>query len=172
VRASWLDEEGASARGRKREKRQGNAPQPRQRTCYQGGGRACGLGDGFCSCGGNFKSVLYSSIKVEREEGNARRSTGTHREGGLEEGAEVDRSRLGVAEGIVDAEEVAPSDHFVDCPEPEFGHDRAELFGDVIEEVDDVLGLPFRWRELCERGHEKRGKEESEPVNFARRMGS
>jgi hypothetical protein len=107
-----------------------------------------------------LKSVLYSSIKVEREEGNARRSTGTHRKGGLEKGAEVDRSRLGVAEGVVDAKEVAPSNHLVDCPEPEFGHDRAELFGDVVEEVDDVLRLPCRRREVCERGREKRGKEE------------
>ena len=32
------------------------------------------------------------------------------------------------------------ADHIIHRPETQFGHDRSELIGDVVEKVDDMLG--------------------------------
>lgn len=70
-----------------------------------------------------------------------RGDSGTHLPSGLEERGEVEVGRLGVAKRVVDAKEVGTTDHLVDGAESELGHIRPELLGDVVEEVDDVLGL-------------------------------
>lgn len=92
-----------------------------------------------------------------------RGDSGAHLPGGLEERRQVEVGRLGVAERVVDAEEVGTTDHLVDGAESELGHVRPELFGDVVEEVDDVLGLAgelgAQGTANGERGYEDRRSE-------------
>lgn len=50
-------------------------------------------------------------------------------------------SGLGSTEALVDLEHVCAPDHLVDGPEAKLRHVPAELFREVVEEVDDVLRL-------------------------------
>lgn len=59
----------------------------------------------------------------------------------LEHVREVDVLGLGGSERLVDLEDFAVTDHFVDRSETETGHDDSKLLGDHVEEVDDLLGL-------------------------------
>lgn len=48
---------------------------------------------------------------------------------------------LRYAEGLIDFEHVRTSGHLINGAEAQLSHNSAELFGDVIEEVDDLVGL-------------------------------
>jgi hypothetical protein len=53
---------------------------------------------------------------------------------------QVDVLCLGCPEIVTDAQELAVAHHIVDGAEAQLGHDGTELVGDVVEEVDNVLG--------------------------------
>ena len=44
------------------------------------------------------------------------------------------------SQAVVDLQHLGVADHLVDSPESQSSHDGTELVGDVIEEVDHVLG--------------------------------
>ena len=48
---------------------------------------------------------------------------------------------LGVRSFLLDLEHVGTADHLVDRPEAELSHVLTEVFGDVVEEIDDLFGL-------------------------------
>ena len=55
-------------------------------------------------------------------------------------------SRLRSTKLIVHLEHIGPSNHLVDRAEAQLGHIPTELFGEVVEEVNDVLGLSSKLR--------------------------
>ncbi|GKT57393.1 conserved hypothetical protein [Colletotrichum tofieldiae] len=57
-----------------------------------------------------------------------------------QEEGEVDVGGLVGAEIVADPEDLNVANHLVDGAETKLGHDGTELVGDVVEEVDDVLG--------------------------------
>lgn len=52
---------------------------------------------------------------------------------------QIDVLGLGRAEVVADAKDLAVTNHIVDGPEAELGHDGTELVRDIVKEVDDVL---------------------------------
>ena len=64
----------------------------------------------------------------------------------LEDRRQVEVSGLGSTEALVDLEHVCTPDHLVDGPEAKLRHVPAELFCEIVKEVDDVLRL------ACELG--------------------
>ena len=66
---------------------------------------------------------------------------GSHQVCRLENRRQVEQSSLGCSERFVDAKLVGSTNHLVDGSETEFGHDGSQFFDDVVEEVDDLLGL-------------------------------
>jgi hypothetical protein len=65
---------------------------------------------------------------------------------GLEYGTKVDVGRLRVAHAVVNLEHVCATDHLVDGAETELGHDTTQLLCNVVEEIDDMLGLACELR--------------------------
>jgi hypothetical protein len=52
----------------------------------------------------------------------------------------VDVLRLSGAKVVSDSEYFAVADHVVHSSETQLGHDGSEFIGDVVKEVDDMLG--------------------------------
>jgi hypothetical protein len=76
--------------------------------------------------------VLLANV----ESGNTR-AEGVRR---CQDQGQVNVLSLGSTEVIADTKDLAVTDHIVNGPEAELGHDRTELVCDVVEEVDNVLG--------------------------------
>jgi len=60
--------------------------------------------------------------------------------GGGQDQGQVDVLGLSVAQVITDTQDFGAADHLVDGTETKLGHNGTELVGDVVEEVDNVLG--------------------------------
>jgi len=93
---------------------------------------------------GTKRGALVVEAEVELvvlRDGLVGRHARAHLPRRLEQRRQVEARRLGVAQRLVHLEEVGAAHHLVDGAEAELGHDAAQLFGDVVEEVDDVLGL-------------------------------
>ncbi len=69
------------------------------------------------------------------------RSAGPHLPSRLQDGAEVEVGCLRGTTLLVDLEHVSATNHLVDGPEAELGHVTTRVLHNVVEEVDDLLGL-------------------------------
>jgi hypothetical protein len=62
-------------------------------------------------------------------------------------------SLLGRLDVIPDLQQLSTSNHLVDSTNTKLGHNGTELIGDVVEEVDNMLGSPLelfaQLRVLC-----------------------
>jgi len=84
------------------------------------------------------KTDVETVVLLAALEGGSSRS---HLPCGLEDGAEVEVLGLCIPERVVDLEVLGMANHLVDSPEAKLGHDASKLLGDVVEEVNDLLGL-------------------------------
>ncbi|GJD02058.1 hypothetical protein ColKHC_10883 [Colletotrichum higginsianum] len=85
--------------------------------------------------------VVQSDVKLvvllaDVEGGNA----GAELVSRSQEEGEVDVGGLVGAKVVADSEDLDVANHLVDGAETKLGHDGTELVGDIVEEVDDVLG--------------------------------
>ncbi len=72
---------------------------------------------------------------------SVRRSIGTHEMSRLENRGKVEMLSFGCPQDLIDYEHLGSTDHLVNGPESQLGHDLSKLLDDVVEEVDNLFGL-------------------------------
>ena len=86
--------------------------------------------------------VVEADVELVVLRANTVRSgAGTHLPSGLEDGGKIKVSGLRRATLLVNLQHVGATNHLVDGTEAELGHDSTEIFREVVEEVDHLLGL-------------------------------
>ena len=66
----------------------------------------------------------------------------SHKESGLKHSRKIQVASLRGAKRLVHAEQIRTTNHLVDGANAELGHYSTEFFGEIVEEVDHLLGLP------------------------------
>ena len=72
--------------------------------------------------------------------------TTAHLPCGLEDRREIEMRRLRRAKLLINLEHISATNHLVDGTEAELGHVSTKVFSKIVEEINDLLRLPCKFR--------------------------